>query len=541
MILTLQTKLIKFICCVLSVVFLTPVLAYAQSSVSISISPTLFEISASPSQDWNSTIKIINSNPFEMRIFADVVNFVPQGESGQGSFIPVFTEESAGQTMAEWITLEQDEYVVPAEQSIQIPFTIRVPEDAAPGGHFAAVLVGTKAQVSNSGKPNVETSQVVSSLMFLRVAGDIVENGSIREFATERTVYEAPEVNFELRFENKGNVHLQPQGDIKIVNMWGQERGIVPVNRQSLFGNVLPESIRKYRFTWSGEWSFADIGRYTAIATLAYGEEERQFATGETHFWVVPWKVLGSIGLILLGFVLLFTWAIKLYIRKMLTIAGVSPELHAIKSRSATRKRVSVIAPLEAGILDLRNRLHSKDSRGEKIKEVFGFVSSYRLFFLTVTALLLFVILFTSYIKSASVSQRAYEVRVDGASGQIQFTAEDVRYKELVETKQENGLQITDIKEFPALQLINRSGINGLAGELKFELEVNGYPVSDFANETGVAEEKTVIVYRPEYAQQALELSKFIGETLLSSYDADTESEYPITIYIGLDQQSEVE
>ncbi len=70
---------------------------------------------------------------------------------------------------------------------------------------------------------------------------------------------------------------------------------------------------------------------------------------------------------------------------------------------------------------------------------------------------------------------------------------------------------------------------------------MNGYPVSDFANETGVAEEKTVIVYRPEYAQQALELSKFIGETLLSSYDADTESEYPITIYIGLDQQSEVE
>jgi len=437
--------------------------------------------------------------------------------------------------------MENDEYVVPAEQSVQIPFTINVPEDAAPGGHFAAVLIGTKSPKNASGKPNVETSQVVSSLMFLRVAGDIIESGSIREFVAEQSIYESPEVTFEMRFENKGNVHLQPQGDIKILNMWGQERGIIPVNRQSLFGNVLPESVRKYRFTWSGEWSLADIGRYTAIATLAYGEDERQFVTEETSFWVVPWKVLGTVGIILLSFILLFIWAIKLYVRKMLSMAGVTPELHAAKSRPVVSKHVSVIAPIEAGILDLRSRLKNTHSTGESARELFSFVKSYKLFFFTLIALVLFIILLISYVKTASVSERSYDVLVDGASGQIQFSAEDVRYNELVNTEQSDGQEIGSIKEFPAVQLVNRSGVNGLAGELKFELEVNGYPVSAVSNESGTAEDKTVIVYSPEYAEEALELSKFIGETLLSSYTDESTSKYPITIYIGLDQQDEVE
>ena len=541
MILTSKTRLTKVICSFLLALFLTPAVTFAQPAVSLSISPTLFEISASPAQSWSSNLRVINSNPFEIRVFTDVVNFVPQGESGQGTFVPVFAEESEGQSMAEWISLAATEYVVPAEQSAQIPFTIEVPEDAAPGGHFAAILIGTKAQRSTTGEPNVETSQVVSSLLFLRVAGDIVEDGSIREFSSERAVYEAPEVTFDLRFENKGNVHLQPQGDIKIVNMWGQERGVIPVNRQSLFGNVLPESIRKYRFTWSGEWSLADIGRYTAIATLAYGADERQFVTGQANFWVIPWKVLGGIAFVLLGFILLFTWAIKLYVRKMLSLAGVSPELQTIKTRRSTKKRLSMMAPLEAGLLDLRDRLQSQSTSRQKCRETLAFIRSYRLFFLTVFALIVFLILFVLYVQSASVAERGYEVRVDGAAGQIQFTAEDVRYDELVETREADGVVIGDVKQFPDLRLVNRSGVTGLAGELKFELEVNGYPVTEVENESGTSEPNTVIVYDPRYAEEALELSKFIGETLLSSYAESENPEYPITIYIGLDQNDTIE
>ncbi len=515
-------------------------LTHAQSSLSLSVSPTLIEVSASPEQAWSSSVRVINSNPFEIQVFADVVNFSPQGEGGQGKFIPVFSQESQGQTIAEWITLSDELIVIPPEQTVQIPFTVNVPQDAAPGGHFAAILIGTRSEKNEEGQSKVETSQVVSSLLFLRVAGDIIEDGSIREFVTERTIYESPEVQFDLRFENKGNVHLQPQGEIKILNMWGQERGIIPVNQRSLFGNVLPDSIRKYTFRWAGEWSFADVGRYSAIATLGYGEEEKQFATNTTYFWVIPWKVLGSIALIMFGFVWLFTWAVKLYVRKMLLLAGVSPELQSVKPAHAKiRRRISVVAPLEAGMLDLRNRFHHTHSLSGKVLEMFGFIKSYKWFFVVVGAFVLLVFLLVLYVGSASVSERAYQVTIDGLDGEVQMNSDDMRYNELIES--EVGETIVDIKEFPAIEIINRSGISGLAGELKFDLEVNGYPVARVENEFGTADEKTVIVYDPEYAQEALELSKFIGETLLSSYVDEVESVYPITIYVGSDQKSDVE
>ena len=252
--------------------------ALAQSALSLSVSPTIFDMSANPTQEWTSTVRVINPNPYELKVFANVVNFRPQGEDGQGRFVPIVEEESKGKSMAEWVDVTREEIIIPAEQTKELPFTITVPEDAPPGGHFAAMLIGTKPPEERSSSQMV-TSQIVTSLLFLRVTGDVNEDGDIRSFRTADRVIEKPEAIFELRFENKGNVHILPQGEIQIKNMWGQERGIIPINRNTLFGNVLPDSVRQYRFSWTGEWSIADMGRYTAIASLAYGEDVRKFSS----------------------------------------------------------------------------------------------------------------------------------------------------------------------------------------------------------------------------------------------------------------------
>jgi hypothetical protein len=513
---------------------LFPMGAHAQDALSLSISPTLFEMSASPGQQWSSNLKIINTNPYELVVSADIVNFAPEGEGGQGEFIPVFTDESNGQTFAEWITTTDSTYTIPAEQTVQIPFSVTVPADAPPGGHFAAILIGTKSNSDNSNATKVATTQVVSSLVFLRVAGDIVESGNIREFTTESSVYESPEVKFNLRFENKGNVHVQPQGEIKILNMWGQERGIVPVNKRSLFGNVLPESIRKYVFTWSGDWSLADIGRYTAVATLAYGETEKQFTSSETRFWVIPWRALLAILLTLVTFIWLFTWLLKLYVRKMLLMAGVSPELQTLKKpkQQATR-RISMVAPIGAGILDLRNRFSETANLSGRAKMLWHYVVQYKLFFIALVSIIVFLALVAWFILSAVTDERAYEVTIEGLGSNVELNSEQIKYNELLEDidVQTSAVQ----KDFPAIRIVNRSNVNGLAARLRYDLEVNGFSVAELSNEFGANERRTVIVFAPEYSEQALELSNFIGETLLSSFNEASGTEFPITIYVGSD------
>ena len=518
-----------------------PVTAWAQASLSLSVSPTLFEMTASPGQEWESVIRVINSNPYDIKVFADAVNFAPQGESGQSRFLPIIAGEAAGQTLAEWIKVQEGDLIIPAEQTLEVPFTITVPEDAPPGGHFAAVLIGTKSLTNTPEALQLETSQVVTSLVFLRVTGDVVESGSIREFRSTKRIAETPKMDFELRFENKGNVHVLPQGEIKIFNMWGQERGVIPVNRQTLFGNVLPEQIRKYSFTWTGDWSVADMGRYTAVATLAYGVDQRQFDDSETSFWVIPWKIAGIILLVLFGFISLVTWAIKLYIRKMLAMAGVDASISGAAGYPdrVMHRPVSVVAPIGAGILDLRSRFNTSDTLSQKISSALSFLVTYKIFFGMITVGLFFLGTVVWYVQNASVEQRGYEIIIDNNGQGVTLSSEQVEY-DLMRENSSPGLEVVDLKPIPPLRLVNQSGINGLAAALRLQLEGFGYEISTLTNEFGVAEENTVIVYHPDFQDEAFELNEIIGDTLLSSY-LEASLDAPITIYVGQNYQNAVQ
>lgn len=538
MILTLKTTTkLLFAVALLAV---TPLSLWAQESLTLSVSPTIFEMTANPEQKWESTVRVINGNPYDITVYANVVNFAPQGEGGQGKFLPVNAEESGGQTLAEWMQLDFEEITIPAEQTIAVPFTITVPTGAPPGGHFAAVLIGTKMPEDKRDSMQVETSQVVTSLIFLRVTGDIKEEGTIRSFRSLHYLAERPEMSFELRFENKGNVHVLPQGEIKILNMWNQERGVIPVNRQTMFGNVLPNQIRKYTFSWSGDWSLADIGRYRAVATLAYGLDGRQFASSETAFWVVPWKIATVVLFIIFGFISLVTWAIKVYIRKMLAMAGVSPTGSGVSSYPVRREatKVSVVAPIEEGILDLRNRFATSESWSEKASSITTFISQYKLFFLVTLAVLLFLGAAGWYVKNASVDERGYEITIEGNGQDVVISSEQVEYDTRKESEPVTD-EVIEARVVPPLHIINRSGVSGLAAELGIILEAQGYEIAELSSDFGVSEQNTVIVYHPDYVTEALELSKLINGALLSAF-ADAQPDEPITVYVGQDYQDGV-
>ena len=109
------------------------------------------------------------------------MNFIPQGERGHSAFLPILESSDSGQTLAEWMTVPTEAITVEPEQSANIPVNIAVPADASPGGHYAAVMVGTRPP-DTDGAVAVTTSQLISSLFFLRIAGDVVEDASIRTF-----------------------------------------------------------------------------------------------------------------------------------------------------------------------------------------------------------------------------------------------------------------------------------------------------------------------------------------------------------------------
>ena len=509
-----------------------------QTGLSLSVTPTLFEMSAAPSQIWDSSVKVINNNPYELTVYASVVNFAPQGETGEGKFVPVFEEVTNGSTLAEWITISDAPIVIPPEKSTQIPVHVEVPHDATPGGHFAAILVGTRPLDADASF-QVRTSQLVTSLFFVRIAGDVEENAAIREFRIARTFVDSPEATFEVRFENKGNVHIQPQGEIVITNMWGKERGIIPINHRTHFGNVLPQSIRKFEFTWRGEQSFSDIGLYKAALTLSYGEGNKQFLTSNAYFYVIPIKAM----LVLLGsllvIVFLVRWMIKAYVRRMLLLAGVEPQLHRTPSQRGFARegdvrvvKTSVKAPVEQGVADLNKRLRNVTSWGEKIRAFWGFALAYRVFF----ASLLFIVVASyavwAFFAEVMTSSRDYQVVIENPDAAVELSSEEILYDKTEKTPQEIPQSIEQNFE---LVLTNSSDTPGMAANLQGMLEAQGYRIDDLRSDLGEPKARTVIVYHIDVQDEALALSKILNNALLSAQTEVFEGRPNITVYIGND------
>jgi hypothetical protein len=512
--------------------FAVPFFVLAQSSVSFSVSPTIFDMNANPAQTWQSTIRIINVNPYELALYTEVVNFRPKGESGTPEFLRNSDTLDPSSDLSSWIQTDQ-EIIIPAEQTIELPLKISVPDNAQPGGHYAAILIGTKPPEKAGEPAAVMTSQIISSLLFVRVSGDVSESATIRSFRSSKYFIDRPETTFEVRVENKGNVYIQPQGEIKIKNMWGQERGTVVVNNQKLFGNVLSNSVRKYAFEWKGDWSIADIGRYTAEVTLAYGLEEKQFMHADTAFWVFPWKIVLVIVLVLLGVFKLFSWAIRAYIKRVLEMSGVQTYDHS--PTLSKRRRLSMSAPLEAGMLDLRKRLDKSNSAMKKILEFTSFVRTYWKFFVTAVIALIFVSTVIWYFKS--VLSPVVQDSVVNDSAVTASTSSD--NQQLSATSTEESRQSDDVNATVGLPVIKV--VSPVEEKVALETVVallaqNGIEVTETTDETSSVAERTVIVFSPNVTEKALAISKILNNAPLSALPAGEQNQTPeITVYIGND------
>ncbi|MCR4286074.1 MAG: hypothetical protein NUW00_04235 [Candidatus Kaiserbacteria bacterium] len=410
----------------------------AQTKQVLSVTPPLFQISALPGDVWQSSVKAVNGNPYPLTVYAEVVNFEATGEGGQGKFTPIPKDLVEKTTLADWIVINNGPIVIPPEQTTDITFFADVPKNAAPGGHYAAIMISTE-EPKGTGELAVLASQAVTSLLFLRVEGDVDEVGTIREFSLRDSFLDTPNAEFILRFENKGNVHLQPRGEIVISNMWGTERGTIPINYQTQYGNVLPKSIRNFSFSWSSDFRVTDIGRYKAEVTLAYGSDGIKSVSAISYFWVIPVKwtliTLGALAFIIWLIVLM----VRAYVRRMLELAGVpvrqggavnepaQSQGSKTKIENGKQKYATVSAPIRDGVLDLRKRLTTTEESLSTFATVMSFVVQYKKFFLSVIALICIFIAIVLYVGNAVEGGKGYEVIIGEGDSTTTLTDEDVR------------------------------------------------------------------------------------------------------------------
>lgn len=253
--------------------------AQQTESITLNVTPTVIELDGNPGDTLEGSFKIVNGSEISLLLNAIAKNFTASDEVGGVNI----TEDDTSYSLAKWVTIDPVSAEVDARGSQIFNYTIDIPEDAEPGGHFGSLIVKTEAVRVDLTGPSV--AQEVGPLVLVRIAGDTFQEASIVEFNTIDSFVEKGPVTFETRVKNTGNVHFKPKGKIEIKNMFGSVVTTIDLDEQ----NVLPDSIRKLTNDWNP--TGLTVGRYTADLTVVYGVDDT-IVTSSTTFVVFPYKTI---------------------------------------------------------------------------------------------------------------------------------------------------------------------------------------------------------------------------------------------------------
>ncbi|MFH1430058.1 MAG: hypothetical protein ABIG71_00870 [Candidatus Uhrbacteria bacterium] len=340
------------------------ILGFARPVDALTISPVTLEFRGEPGQTVISDMELYNEEVVERTFYASSQNFEARGESGT----PFFMTEQIG--FATWIKADPAEYTLAPSQRLTVPFRVEIPQDAEPGGHFAALLWGTQPPVPEGEGEGVSVvGGKVGMLILLSVGGDVEEGGGLLSFdAVGGNRQNMLPISFALRYGNDGSERVRPVGTITIRDIFGRVVGELGVNQQR--GNILPHSVRKFESAWNQkgqavddpttltpvddrertfleivrlQWEQLLIGPYRAELELKYGPAMGDVVRSEISFSVYPWEFLVTVGVSAFVIILLLVLFVRQYNRwiigKALQMQGIKPQQQKSAKKKAPAKR----------------------------------------------------------------------------------------------------------------------------------------------------------------------------------------------------------
>lgn len=309
-------KLIRFTQIILSAFVVTLIITMpaqgqatnANAADGLQISPALIEVNGEAGKSYTIEIRVTNVTSSELIFDSAINDFAAKDESGTPS---VNLDESlpSAASIRSWVSVI-DSFTLKARESKTISASLSIPVNAEPGGHYGVIRFSGRAPaIEGSG---VGLAASAGSLVLVRVDGTVDEKLNLLSFKTAQNntwsgFFKYGPVDFEMRFENKGNVHVKPIGQIEIRDIFGNKVETLAVNPDK--GNVLPLSIRKFQSTLDRQWMF---GRYTADLSIAYGTTG-QAIVESVSFWVIPYRLIVGSLIVLATLIFVFRTVIKRY------------------------------------------------------------------------------------------------------------------------------------------------------------------------------------------------------------------------------------
>ncbi|MEU1510663.1 DUF916 domain-containing protein [Streptomyces sp. NPDC005811] len=246
-----------------------------------------FYVSADPGQSVQDKVVVANktAGPLTFRLYAaDAYNTARDGG---------FAVKSLGERMrgvGAWAVLPKDRVTVPAHQTVTVPFTVKVPENAEPGDHPGAIVALDERIDRGDGSVALGVQRAVGARVYLTVGGPTLPALAVEDVRISHHQPLIPGLGdstatISYTLHNTGNVTLQPKVALKAEGLFG--RTLLTRDLKRLPSQLLPGQRVRLTERWTGapQLDWADV-RLTATAT---GTKESATAS----FVAVPWLVTG--------------------------------------------------------------------------------------------------------------------------------------------------------------------------------------------------------------------------------------------------------
>ncbi|NCU33280.1 MAG: DUF916 domain-containing protein, partial [Candidatus Moranbacteria bacterium] len=256
----------------------------AQTAVSTGLSaiPPRLEVEVKPDTTNTQVIKVRNESSETKTISISLRDFIVTDNQGTPNFLDITDTESNRWSASSWIQLSETSLTIKAGETKNLNLSVIVPENALPGGHYAAVVYSPNSgSIGSSTGASVQTN--VGTLVYVTVPGDINQSASIQSFTAPKFSEFGP-VSFKSTIKNSSDIHIQPVGSIVVTNWLGGQTAKLALDQT----NIFPYTSRNFENTLDKKWLF---GRYKATLNAVYGTAGGVVAA-TIFFWVIPWRLL---------------------------------------------------------------------------------------------------------------------------------------------------------------------------------------------------------------------------------------------------------
>ena len=212
------------------------------SNYDLTVSPVFFDLSSNPGNTVSDKIRIRNNTNSPLPIKLEVKRL-----TGDVNGDLTLRNDNSDNSLS-WIKFSQNTIVAKPLEWTDIPFSIDIPKDAAYGYYFAVTFAQDNTNPIAKTGARITGAAAVPILLNIRKAGAKAD-AEILDFSVNTAVSEYLPIDFTIRLENTGNIHVKPHGNIFISDGGGKDIAILNVNDS--LANIIPGTKRSFNASWN--------------------------------------------------------------------------------------------------------------------------------------------------------------------------------------------------------------------------------------------------------------------------------------------------